>query len=113
MRLLGMDRGPRRPSFPNKKENQTASQIPHDGVRVAASLAFFTFSAARAQTPPSRTTLYAFHGEDERPTAGVVGTGRALYGTTLATVFTLEPPASAGGGWTETGLQNVEQPTGI
>ena len=63
--------------------------------------------------PPSLTTLYAFQAQDDRPTAGVVGTGRALYGTTLATVFTLEPPASAGGAWTEMELQAVELPTGI
>ncbi len=50
--------------------------------------------------------------EDDSPSAGVVGAGGALYGTTLATVFTLRP-APAGGAWTETGLRNVDLPTGI
>lgn len=79
----------------------------------AASLGVFIFPAARAQTPPTLTTLYAFQAKDDSPTGRVLGAGSALYGTTLATVFTLDPPASAGGAWTETALQNVELPTGI
>lgn len=77
---------------------------------LAASIFSAAFSAAQAQTPPTMTTLYAFQAKDDNPNAGVVGTGRALYGTTAAAVFMLGP---AGGPWTETKLLNVELPTGI
>jgi len=60
----------------------------------------------------SQTVLYSFDGgtDGENPQAGVViGPGGVLYGTTTAggtagdgTVFALNPPASAGGAWTET-----------
>lgn len=72
-------------------------------------------------TNPTLTTLYSFSGGNDglNPLAGVViGKGGVLYGTTYAggnggggacsaacgTVFSLSPPASRGGSWTETVL---------
>jgi uncharacterized repeat protein (TIGR03803 family) len=71
-------------------------------------------------TPPgttggswTETVLHAFHGSDgSLPQAGVViGPGGVLYGTaeqggssSYGVVFSLTPPASPGGSWTETTL---------
>jgi uncharacterized repeat protein (TIGR03803 family) len=72
-------------------------------------------------TPPASTAdssteavLYSFTGGNDgnQPEAGVVaGAGGVLYGTTeyggtsnVGTVFSLTPPASAGGAWSETVL---------
>ncbi|MGA2577778.1 MAG: choice-of-anchor tandem repeat GloVer-containing protein [Bryobacteraceae bacterium] len=61
------------------------------------------------------TTLYAFTGLDDGgfPNGVAIGKNGALYGTTSSggttgngTVFTLKPPASAGGAWTETVLHS-------
>lgn len=77
-----------------------------------ASLAVFFISTAYAQPPASFSTLYTFGKKDNSPSAGVVGYGGALYGTTLNAVFTLGP-AFGGGAWTETGIQEVELSTGV
>jgi uncharacterized repeat protein (TIGR03803 family) len=63
----------------------------------------------------TETILYNFHGSDgNAPYAGlVVGHGVLLYGTTglggsenLGTAFSLAPPSTPGGAWTETVLHN-------
>jgi len=70
---------------------------------------------AAAQTSPIIRTLYDFAGNDgsEPVAAVVIGNGEVLYGTTYGggtsgygTVFSLTPPTSAGGAWTETVLHN-------
>jgi uncharacterized repeat protein (TIGR03803 family) len=68
-------------------------------------------------SPWTETVLHSFTGspsDGDSPGAGVViGNGGVLYGTTLAggttnsgTVFSLRPPTSAGGSWTEAVLHN-------
>jgi uncharacterized repeat protein (TIGR03803 family) len=79
-------------------------------------LAFATHCAAQAP-PPVFTTLYQFQGGNDgsEPFAPVViGAGGILYGTTLhggssqdtGTIFSLTPPASPGGSWTEAVLHS-------
>jgi len=81
--------------------------------------ALLTFtSSIPAQTPPALSTLYSFTGDLTGPYGGVViGSGGVLYGTTqwagtgscasgCGTVFSLTPPASPGGAWTETVIHN-------
>jgi uncharacterized repeat protein (TIGR03803 family) len=78
-------------------------------------------------TPPTspggtwtETTLYSFTGGDVAPVGGVViGSGGVLYGTTTSggasnsgTVFSLTPPTSPGGTWTETTLYSFLGRTG-
>jgi uncharacterized repeat protein (TIGR03803 family) len=68
--------------------------------------------------PPSLTTLYNFTGASDggNPAAPlVIGEGGVLYGTTsgggtsnAGTVFSLTPPTSSGGSWTETVLYNFQ-----
>ena len=73
----------------------------------------------RAQTPPPLlTTLASFHGAPANldgidPLGVVIGSGGVLYGVTQSggstnngTVFSLTPPKSAGGSWTEAILYN-------
>src|ERR1700691_286640 len=66
-----------------------------------------------AQSPPALKILYSFtgqNGDGSVPMTGlVIGKNKALYGTTSAggvwgagSVFQLQPPAAAGGAWTET-----------
>jgi len=69
-----------------------------------------------AQDSSSFRTLYSFTSQSDgsNPVAGVViGSGGVLYGTTAAggtsnagTVFSLTPPASPGGAWTENVLHS-------
>src|SRR5579871_3611610 len=69
-------------------------------------------AAAALSAQPTFTTIYTFTdtaGDGSGPTSSVaVGPGGVLYGTTSAggtrgagTVYSLTPPASAGGSWTE------------
>jgi uncharacterized repeat protein (TIGR03803 family) len=76
------------------------------------------FSLAPPTSPGgawTETVLYSFRGgsDGSGPTAGVVvGSGGVLYGTTAGTgsgagtVFSLTPPASPGGAWTEAVLHD-------
>ena len=73
---------------------------------------FLLAASILGQTPPSLTILYNFQGKDDNPNTGLVVGGSALYGTTAAALFKLAP-GSAGGGWSERKLQNLELPTGI
>jgi uncharacterized repeat protein (TIGR03803 family) len=70
----------------------------------------FSMSYSTAQT---LTTLYTFTGGNDgrSPDAVVIGSGGVLYGTTsyggtsnYGTVYSLTPPTSPGGAWTETVL---------
>ena len=73
-----------------------------------------TFIAGQNPPPPSLTTIYHFTGGSDggNPSGRlVIGAGGVLYGVTsdggannLGTVFSLTPPASPGGSWTETVL---------
>jgi uncharacterized repeat protein (TIGR03803 family) len=71
-------------------------------------------SIAAAQ-PPVFRTLYSFTGlgDGASPSSLVIGGGGVLYGTTesggssnAGTVFSMTPPSSAGGSWTQTVLYN-------
>jgi uncharacterized repeat protein (TIGR03803 family) len=77
-------------------------------------------------TPPAspggswtETVLYNFTGGDDgsSPSGVVIGTGEVLYGTTPTcncgngTVFSLTPPISPGGAWTEATLYNFPNAT--
>jgi uncharacterized repeat protein (TIGR03803 family) len=77
-----------------------------------------------AQAQPTLTTLYNFTGESDgyHPMAGVViGSGGVLYGTTYSygsftnegTVFSLTPPAVAGGAWTQATIQEFTGNNGV
>jgi uncharacterized repeat protein (TIGR03803 family) len=71
------------------------------------------YSAAQS-TGPNLTTLHSFSGSGDgaSPFASlVIGNGGVLYGTTqtggtagMGTVYSVKPPASPGGSWTETVL---------
>ncbi len=85
------------------------------GTIVATLLVLPSYSAAQ-DTSPRLRTLYSFRGgsDGSAPIDGVViGPGRVLYGTTEVggtsnngTVFSLTPPASPGGVWTEVVLHS-------
>ena len=85
------------------------------GVLFAALLFSISYTTAQ-DTSPILTTLLYFGGGSagEYPYGGVViGKSGVLYGTTasggsldLGTVFSLAPPASPGGAWTESVLHN-------
>jgi len=74
----------------------------------------FSASIAAQNPPPSLTTLYSFTGNSDggRPTQGMlVGANGVLYGATskggaynFGAIFSLTPPATPGGSWTETVL---------
>lgn len=82
------------------------------------------FSLAPPATPGgpwTETVLYTFSGASDgsNPGSVVIGSGGVLYGTTsaggsagLGTVFSLTPPASPGGAWTETVLHSFTGPDG-
>lgn len=77
-----------------------------------------TIAAVWAQSSPELRTLYTFTagGEGVVPNNNVtLGSGGALYGTTIGggaygwgVVYSLTPPASPGGSWTEDVLYNFE-----
>jgi len=79
-------------------------------------LAIAALHSAVLDASPTLTVLYSFTGgaDGGRPTSGVtVGSGGVLYGTAYndgtygyGTVFSLTPPASAGGAWTYTVLHS-------
>jgi uncharacterized repeat protein (TIGR03803 family) len=91
--------------------------------------AFTSYAAAQAPTGPTLKTLYTFTGGSDGSYPGgnmVMGPDGALYGTTTAggssnngTVFSLTPPASPGGAWTEfviytfLGAPNGANPDGL
>jgi hypothetical protein len=82
---------------------------------LSTTLLLFNFSSVAQASSPILTTLHTFTGTDTdgaNPYAGVIlGPGGVLYGTTFSggtggcsdcgTAFSLTPPASAGGVWTE------------
>jgi|HubBroStandDraft_1064217.scaffolds.fasta_scaffold08898_3 uncharacterized repeat protein (TIGR03803 family) len=82
---------------------------------MTALLIFPAYAAAQPPGPAFRA-LHAFGGpgDGSEPSAGVtIGIGGVLYGTTPyggssngGTVYSLTPPTSAGGAWTETVLYN-------
>jgi len=88
-------------------------------VLLIALLLSMSYSAAQ-DTSPQLTKLYNFTGGNSGnyPDAAVViGSGGVLYGTTygggtsnLGTVFSLTPPATPGGTWTETVLHSFLGP---
>jgi uncharacterized repeat protein (TIGR03803 family) len=100
--------------------------MPATGGTLGKALLIFTaFSAARAASP-TLTTLYNFTGGSDGffPLAGVViGSGGVLYGTTYSlgfgkstntgTAFSLTPPASAGGTWTQATIQEFTGDNGL
>jgi uncharacterized repeat protein (TIGR03803 family) len=84
---------------------------------LTATLAILPIAAAQTSTKPSYQDLYAFEGNLYGPdgslpeSALAIAPGGALYGTTYnggisaqGTVFSLAPPASSVGAWTETQL---------
>lgn len=81
---------------------------------VALSAAFLICTADAAEVPTRR--IYSFNGapgDGERPTSLVFGGGGSLYGSTIyggtanaGAVFSLTPPAAAGGAWTENIIYN-------
>ncbi len=79
------------------------------GTLLTAVLIFTTYTAAQSP-PPTLTTLYSFTPQrGGPPAAGVtIAAGGVLYGTTngngIGTVFSLSPPTSPGGAWTEHAL---------
>jgi uncharacterized repeat protein (TIGR03803 family) len=85
-------------------------------------IALLMCGAYGAAQPPGLTTIYNFSGTSDggNPHAPVViGEGGVLYGTTwsggahsLGTVFSVTPPASPGGAWTETVLYSFQGGTG-
>jgi uncharacterized repeat protein (TIGR03803 family) len=84
------------------------------GTLLAALLAFTALTGAQTSRP-TLTTLYKFPGggDGANPNAGVTGSDGVLYGTTFyggtannGTVFSLTPPTTSGGAWTETVLHN-------
>ena len=84
--------------------------------KLLTALLIFTAYTAAQTSPPRLTTLHEFAGHPNdggNPGYGamVIGKGGVLYGTTVAggtsdkgTVFSVTPPASPGGAWTETVL---------
>jgi uncharacterized repeat protein (TIGR03803 family) len=86
------------------------------GGKLLTALVVLTSYGAAQDTSPTLRTLYNFTGGSDggSPLAGiVVGHGGVLFGTTqvggtsnIGTVFSLTPPASPGGVWTETVLHN-------
>ncbi len=80
---------------------------------------------AAQNPPPSLTTLYSFtcctgYGGYDPMAPPTVGAGGVLYGTTnqggernQGTVFSLTPPASPGGAWTETILHSFQDVDGV
>jgi uncharacterized protein (TIGR03437 family) len=88
------------------------------GLLILAVLAILTPEVMAQTPPPVLTTLAAFHGVPPNldgidPLGVVVGSGGVLYGVTQSggtakqgTVFSLTPPKSAGGSWTEALLYN-------
>ena len=86
--------------------------------RLFTALLFCAAYSAAQNPPPSLTTIYNFTGGTDggNPNAPLVmGEAGVLYGTTLwggekgyGTVFSLTPPASPGGAWTETVLYSFE-----
>lgn len=96
-----------------KERNMTTRRrtAPTAGALLAMLLAFTSYAAAQALTAPTLKTLYTFTGgsDGSNPQGNMVmGPGGALYGTTIwggssnnGTVFSLTPPASPGGAWTE------------
>ena len=91
---------------------------------VKCSPALLVAMCAMAQTTtPTVSTLHSFEGapgDGAGPIAGlVIGGSGVLYGTTSnggasnqGTVFSLKPPTSTGGSWTETVLHNFSGPDG-
>jgi uncharacterized repeat protein (TIGR03803 family) len=88
-----------------------------------AALGFFTNSAAAQAAAPRLAMLHSFQGapsDGSSPISSVaIGAGGVLYGTTsnggpanLGTVFSLTPPSSPGGDWTETVLHSFHGPDG-
>ena len=86
--------------------------------RFLMALLFCSAYGAAQNPPPSLTTIYNFTGGTDggNPNAPLVmGEAGVLYGTTLwggekgyGTVFSLTPPASPAGAWTETVLYSFE-----
>ena len=85
------------------------------GSAVLPTLAIFMASTPAQAAPPVLTTLHKFTGslgDGDTPYASLaLGAGGVLYGTTnfggtsnLGTVFSLTPPSSPGGPWTESVL---------
>ncbi|HTT63494.1 MAG TPA: choice-of-anchor tandem repeat GloVer-containing protein [Bryobacteraceae bacterium] len=87
-----------------------------------AVLLTFSGHLAGQTPPPALTTLYTFRGgpaDGAAPGTLVFGKGGVLYGTTgvggafnAGTVFSLTPPATSGGAWTETILYNFATGSG-
>jgi len=96
------------------------------GALLTTLLAFSVPSAAQAP-PPVLTTLYTFTGgvDGSSPSDLVEGPNGVLYGTSAdggqlltGTVFSLTPPATAGGSWTKTVLYSwspdeASSPSGV
>jgi uncharacterized repeat protein (TIGR03803 family) len=92
--------------------------VGEDGVLYGTTADVPTSSTVFSLTPPASpggawtlTTLYSFAEGYSQPTGVVIGKGGVLYGTTVlggtdsfGTVFSLSPPASPGGTWTEATL---------
>src|SRR5579862_9327330 len=76
-----------------------------------AALAGFAVVAALPAAPPAFTTIYSFTntGDGTRPNPPVIGPGGVFYGTTYNnTVYSLAPPSSPGGPWTEQTLYTFQ-----
>jgi len=86
--------------------------------RFSTALLICSAYGAAQNPPPSLTTIYNFAGagDGEHPEAPlVIGEGGVLYGTTwgggahgFGTVFSLNPPVSPGGAWTENVLYSFQ-----
>ena len=81
------------------------------GRLLAGFLVLMSYGAAQ-DTSPTLTTLYAFTnrgGDSYQPKGLTLGQGGVLYGATYSTVFSLTPPVTPGGPWTETVLYTLCQ----
>jgi uncharacterized repeat protein (TIGR03803 family) len=86
-------------------------------------IALLVFTVCGEAQTPALKTLYAFTGDPSagNPMASVaIGSGRVLYGTTpsggtanYGTVFSLTPPASSGGDWTEALIYDFSASGGV
>jgi uncharacterized repeat protein (TIGR03803 family) len=113
-------------SFPSQAEPRTALTISHGNALYGTTAYGGTFNQGTvfSMTPPSSSggawteaTLYSFTGDSDGgaipSSVAIDGPTGVLYGVTgqggtsnKGTVYSLTPPAGAGGAWTETVLYN-------
>jgi len=82
-------------------------------MKILVALLFITGYAFAQPDSPTLTTIYNLGDID--PGGVIAGPGGELYGTGIVggVVYSLTPPTSPGGPWTETTLSSVPNPSGL